>query len=118
MSQYEDFTLNQGADFSIQLELVDKNQAKKSLAGYTGKGQIRKTYSSSDSDAVTFAVVIPSPASSGILNLQLTNAQTSAMKSGRYVYDVEISSNDSASNTLVERILEGQITVSPSVTRN
>ena len=39
MSQYEDFTLNQGADFSIQLELVDKNQAKKSLSGYTGKGK-------------------------------------------------------------------------------
>jgi len=39
------------------------------------------------------------------------------MKAGRYVYDVEISSIDSAANTLVERILEGQITVSPSVTR-
>jgi len=118
MSQYEDFTLNQGADFSILLELVDKNQAKKSLSGYTGKGQIRKTYNTTDSDAITFGVSIPSPASAGKLNLQLTNAQTSAMKAGRYVYDVEISSSDSASNTLVERILEGQITVSPSVTRN
>jgi len=117
MSQYEDFTLNQGADFSILLELVDKNQAKKSLSGYTGKGQIRKTYNTTDSDAITFGVSIPSPASGGKLNLQLTNAQTSAMKAGRYVYDVEISSSDSASNTLVERILEGQISVSPSVTR-
>ena len=117
MSQYEDFTIDQGADHTIQLELVDLQGAKKDLEGYSAAAQIRKTYSSSDSDAVTFSSTIPSPASDGILNLTLTNTQTAAMKAGRYVYDVEISFTDSADNTIVERILEGQITVSPSVTR-
>ena len=117
MSQFEDFTIDQGTDFNIQLELVDKNNAKKNLAGYSCAAQIRKTYSSSDSDAVTFSTQVQTPATDGVLNLTLTNTQTSAMKAGRYVYDVEISSTDSAANTLVERILEGQITVSPSVTR-
>lgn len=117
MSQYEDFTIDQGTDFNIQLELVDKNNAKKNLDGYSCAAQIRKTYSSSDSDAVTFSTQVQAPATDGVLNLTLTNTQTSAMKAGRYVYDVEISSQDSAENTLVERILEGQITVSPSVTR-
>ena len=117
MSQYEDFTIDQGADQVLQLELVDKNGAKKSLTGYSVAAQIRKTYSSSDSDAVTFSSQIASPASDGVLNLTLTNSQTNAMKAGRYVYDVEISYQDSSSNTIVERILEGQITLSPSVTR-
>ena len=117
MSQYEDFTIDQGTDFNIQLELVDKNNATKNLAGYSCAAQIRKTYSSSDSDAVTFSSQIASPASDGVLNLTLTNSQTNAMKAGRYVYDVEISYQDSSSNTIIERILEGQITLSPSVTR-
>tara|TARA_R110000796_G_scaffold26398_5_gene73431 strand:+ start:666 stop:1022 length:357 start_codon:yes stop_codon:yes gene_type:complete len=117
MSQYEDFTFDQGADQSIKLELVNTDGTKKNLAGFTANAQIRKSYSSSDSDAITFSTQFESPVSTGVLNLTLTNTQTSAMKSGRYVYDVEISSQDSASNTIIERILEGQITVSPSVTR-
>jgi hypothetical protein len=117
MSQYEEFTVDQGTDFSIKLELVNKDGTKKNLTGYSAAAQIRKTYSSSDSDAVTFASQFEAPRSDGILNLTLTNSQTGAMKAGRYVYDVEISSTDSADNTIIERILEGQITVSPSVTR-
>mgnify|MGYP001599998446 FL=1 len=117
MSQYEDFTIDQGADQTIQLELVDTNGAKKNLTGYSVAAQIRKTYSSSDSDAVTFSSQIQSPAEDGVLNLTLTNTQTGAMKAGRYVYDVEISYSDSGDNTIIERILEGQITISPSVTR-
>jgi len=39
------------------------------------------------------------------------------MKSGRYVYDVEISATDSFGVTTIERILEGKLTVSPSVTK-
>lgn len=117
MSQYEEFTVDQGTDFSIKLELVNKDGTKKDLTGHSAAAQIRKTYSSSDSDAVSFSTQFEAPRSTGILNLTLTNTQTGAMKAGRYVYDVEISSQDSAANTIIERILEGQITVSPSVTR-
>jgi len=39
------------------------------------------------------------------------------MKAGRYVYDVELSYQDSDENTIIERVLEGQITVTPSVTK-
>lgn len=117
MAQYEDIIIDQGADQTLQLTLVDIQGDAKDLTGYSASAQIRKTYNSSDSDAITFATLIPTPASSGVLNLTLTNAQTSAMKAGRYVYDVELSYVDSSANTIVERILEGQITVSPSVTR-
>jgi hypothetical protein len=46
----------------------------------------------------------------------LTNAQTQTLNpKKRYVYDVEISVLDGVS-TVVERVLEGKLTVSPSVT--
>ena len=117
MAQYEDITIDQGADQTLKLELVDTSGAKKNLTGFSASAQLRKTYNSSDSDAVTFTSQIPSPATDGIVNLTLTNVQTGSLRSGRYVYDVEISNVDSAGATIVERILEGQITVTPSVTR-
>ena len=115
MAQYEDFTIDQGSDITLQLELVDINQNAKNLTGYSGASKIRKTYNSSDS--VSFSVQVPSPATDGKLNLTLTNSQTGAMKAGRYVYDVEISYQDSSANTIVERILEGQISITPSETK-
>ena len=52
----------------------------------------------------------------GIVTLSLTNVQTDTLKVGNYVYDAEISFTDTNSNVIVERILEGKIRVSPSVT--
>ena len=51
------------------------------------------------------------------MTLSLTNIQTDDLKAGRYVYDVELSFIDSAGDTIVERVLEGRVQVSPSVTR-
>ena len=65
---------------------------------------------------VGFAVAINTPASDGIITLSLTNQQTDALRVGNYVYDVEISYEDSNNRTIIERILEGKIRVSPSVT--
>jgi len=42
----------------------------------------------------------------------LTNAQTNAMKAGRYVYDVEITSSGGTKT----RVLEGQLEITPGVT--
>ena len=51
-------------------------------------------------------------------NQNQTNTQTDTLLTrGRYVYDVELSFVDSSSNTIIERILEGNIEVSPSVTK-
>ena len=78
---------------------------------------MKKTYNSDSSDTQAFNAVVSSPAADGIVTLSLTNAQTNALKAGRYVYDVEISFNDSSGSTIVERILEGKIQVTPSVTK-
>jgi hypothetical protein len=52
-----------------------------------------------------------------VTTIALTNTQTDALKPGRYVYDVEISFVDSDGDTIIERVLEGKIEVTPSVTR-
>lgn len=117
MSQYEDITIDQGADHTIQLELVDGNGNAKNLTDHSLAGKVKKTYTSDSDYTWDFTATIQSPATDGIVNLGLSNTQTDAMKAGRYVYDVELAYIDSASNIIVERILEGQINVTPSVTR-
>jgi hypothetical protein len=59
-----------------------------------------------------------SPAAAGKCTLTLTNTQTDAMKApGRYFYDVELSVVDSDGDTIIERVLEGVLDITPSVTK-
>ena len=116
MATYEDFTIDQGADLALQIELVNPDGSKKDLTGYTAYAKMKKTYRSEES--VDFTAVIPDPALEGVVTLSLTNLQTDALSTrGRYVYDVEIAFVDHEGHTIIERILEGKIKVNPSVTR-
>jgi hypothetical protein len=118
MAQYEEITIDQGTDVAIQLELVDADGAAKSLLGHTVTAKMKKNYNSTDSaDILSFNSIVATPSTAGICTLNLTNSQTDALRAGRYVYDVEISFVDSNSNTIVERVLEGRIQVTPSVTK-
>ncbi len=116
MATYEDFTIDQGADLALQIELVNPDGSKKDLTGYSASAKMKKTYRSEDS--IDFTAVIPDPSPEGIVTLSLTHLQTDALSTrGRYVYDVEISFVDEDGHTIIERILEGKIKVNPSVTR-
>ena len=117
MAQYEEFSIDQGADVAVELQLVDENGVKKNLTNFTVYAQMRKSYNTIDDEAITFNSIIATPPSDGVVTLSLTNTQTEALKRGRYVYDVELSFEDSDGNTIVERILEGRVQVTPSVTR-
>ena len=118
MAQYEEITIDQGSDVAIQLELIDHTGAAKSLINHSIAAKMKKNYNSVDSaDIQNFSTIVATPSTAGICTLSLTNSQTDALKAGRYVYDVEISFVDSNSNTIVERVLEGRIQVTPSVTK-
>lgn len=117
MAQYEEFTIDQGADVAFELHLTDTTGAAKDLNGYTVNAKMKKNYNSDSADTHDFTTIVASPATDGIVTLSLTNTQTDVLKSGRYVYDVELSYLDSDSNTVIERILEGRIQVTPSVTK-
>ena len=108
--------INTGTSFSqtFNLEATETNSPY-NLSGMTPTAQIRKH--ASRSSKTDFVATVVSPATAGMISLSLTHEQTSALKAGRYVYDIELSYTDSAANTIIERILEGQITVTPSVTK-
>ena len=80
------------------------------------KHKMKRNYNAAE--GVDFTCLVSDPPTSGIVVLSLTNTQTDALNtSGRYVYDVELSYNDTDGNTVIERILEGKIKVNPSVTK-
>jgi len=108
---YTELTINQGATFESDLDLVDDDGSAINVANYVFSGQIRKSYYSLNPTAnLTLNIV---NAASGNVNIYLSAATTSNIKAGRYVYDVKMT--DTA-NT-VTRIVEGVITVTPQVTK-
>ena len=118
MAQYEEFNVDQGADVAIQLDLINPTtNLAKNLTGYSVRAKMKKGYNSDSADTVDFTSIVASPATDGIVTLSLTNTQTDNLKAGRWVYDVEISFADSDDNTIIERVLEGKIKVTPSVTK-
>lgn len=118
MATYEDFTIDQGSDVALQLELVNHDGSTKDLTGYTVEAKMKKNFNSDSEDTIIFTSIVADPATDGIITLALTNLQTDELSTrGRYVYDVEISYLDEEENPIVERILEGKIKINPSVTR-
>ena len=104
--------INAGTNFSqtFNLESGDTNSPL-DLTGYTVSAQMRKYAGSST--ATTFTTDIVSPGTLGKIIISLTPEQTTNLKPGRYVYDVIITSPTS----VVTRVVEGIVTVLPSVTR-
>ena len=117
MAQYEDITIDQGADVAVELHLADNTGAVKNLTNHSVAAKMKKTYNSDSDNTQAFNAIIATPPASGIVTLSLTNAQTNALTAGRYVYDVELSFTDSSSATITERVLEGKVFVTPSVTK-
>lgn len=103
-------TVDQGADFSTSVELTTDDLDVVDLTGYSASAQIRKTYSSTN--AVSFGITMNEDI--GMLLLSLSASQTANMTPGRYVYDVTVTSS---SPTVVSRIVEGIVTVTPRVTQ-
>ena len=104
--------IDQGADFSITVDVSDVNGNQLNLAGYTAAAQIRKTYESSTLSA-TFTTAISNPTTDGQVTLSLTDTITKALSPGRYVYDLVVTDGSSIST----RVVEGQAIVTPGVTR-
>jgi hypothetical protein len=78
---------------------------------------MKKSYNSDSADTLSFTAIVVVPETDGIISLTLTNAQTEVLKPGRYLYDAELHYLDSDSQLIVERVIEGRITVTPSITR-
>jgi hypothetical protein len=104
--------IDQGSDFNSTLTLEDTIGNPLDLTVYTVRGQVRKTYTSSSSYAFACTKLISQ--GPGKIKIELSPDQTGMMKPGRYVYDIEIVHN---TGIPVVRVIEGQVTVTPRVTR-
>jgi hypothetical protein len=109
MATKANLVIDQGTTFSTDLSLQDKNGDPLSLGGFTANSVIKKWYTSQTS--VPFNVSINT--ASGTITLELDASTSANLYAGRYVYDVDIT--ETATGT-VSRVVEGIITVTPSVT--
>ena len=111
MAIYSNFTIDQGTSFKANIDITDTDGDALSLSGYTVAGQLRKSFASTTFTAFNSSV---SNESNGTIEIVLSPTQTGELKSGRYVYDVEITKTSTGEIT---RVIEGQIEVTPGVTR-
>jgi hypothetical protein len=109
MAQIQNIYIDQGTTFSLSLIVNDQVGDVKNLTDYTAAAQMRKSYYTNTSIDFNADVSLPEE---GEVTISLTAEETSAIKAGRYVYDIEISNED---ETL--RVLEGIVVINPEVTK-
>ena len=105
-----DIVIDQGSDFSIQLDLKNNGSAV-NLTGFTARAQLRATPTSSEL-AASFTINFTDRAN-GILKMEMTNSTTAGLPPGKYYYDLESVSGGG----VVTRLLQGVARVTPNVTR-
>lgn len=118
MANSINLNVDQGSDFSDTIEVKDHNNDPFDLTNYEVRGMIRKSYASSSFYVITAS--IDTPPTEGKITIQIPSFLSNGMKSGRYVYDIEIYqiSTDSPPQELnVKRIQEGSIFIHQNVTR-
>ena len=103
--------IDQGSTWSKQITVYQTDGTTvQNLTGYTVSSQLRKNYTST---AYTTINATNNSPTNGIIVMSLTAVQTAALKSGRYVYDLQIAAADGT----VTRVIEGIITIRPEVTK-
>ncbi len=105
--------IEQGSTFEVSIKIFESDDTPRDLTGLVINAQLRRNYRSRM--AVDFAVDVFAP-TEGQFKLKLTAQQTKILRSGRYVYDVEVV-DDSVAPIVVARALQGTARVTPEVTR-
>lgn len=110
MATFTELYIEQGASFTANVNLIDSNNGVLNLYSYTANSQFRKSYQSATAYNLDVSVV---DSANGEILLSMTSANTANVKAGRYVFDLVVTD---ALQTKT-RVIEGIITVLPSVTR-
>ena len=103
--------INAGATFSQKFDLVNTTTSGPlDLTGYAVEAQIRKWAGSNSKTDFTSTIM---DAVGGVVKIELDPTQTSAIKSGRYLYDILVTDTNSQKT----RVVEGSVLVREGVTR-
>ena len=112
MTAYVELFMDQGATFSNVINLTDDiTNTPINVANYIVTSQLRRSFYSVNASANLICTVTNS--ANGEIVLSLPAANTANLKPGRYIFDVKTIDGDNVTS----RVLEGLITVTPSVTK-
>ena len=104
--------LNAGEDWNAVINLLTPDgSANRDITGHTVSSQVRRHWKSVSAKTSLVLTILDEAA--GSLQLDMTAAQTSLLKSGKYVYDVELTETATGKK---ERVIEGVFTIRPEVT--
>jgi len=107
-------TIDQGADWYITFIYENPDGTPVNVTNYSAALQIRTSPLAKTAVlTLTNASGISITGNTGTFACHATNVQTSAITNGKYAYDLEITSPSS----VVTRVVQGTIEVSPQVTR-
>jgi len=113
MAARANLRIDQGTTFSTDVTVTNSDGTAFDLTGYTASAKLSQGYASTKT-RTSFTTAINADPTTGIIILTLSADQTSALEApARYVYDVEILKT---ADSTITRVIEGIITVSPSVT--
>ena len=113
MAARANLRIDQGATFTTDVTVSDNDGTAFDLTGYTASAKLSQGYASTRT-RTSITTTINSDPTTGIITLTLTADQTNTLDApARYVYDVEITQT---SDSTITRVIEGIITISPSVT--
>ena len=102
--------INAGADWMADINLLNDDGTGRDITGHTFESLIKRHYRSVTSIPIDITV---ENAVAGNILLKLTSAQTSALKSGKYLYDIEMTRT---ADNFKERIIQGVFTIRPEIT--
>ena len=115
MAHYEDIEVDQGASVKYQIQCLGPDGEVRDLSNYRVRGRLNRSYDADSDEGTDFLVTIDAPPTQGLINFSLNAGQTALLTRRRYVYDIEIE-YEQDSDQIVERVLEGKVLVSRSVT--
>jgi len=110
MAAITNFYIDTGSTFGAVISVKGSDGLPLNLTGYSVTSYIRKSYASSAH--IDFNATIYSTAG-GQIRVSLTDENTTDVKPGRYMYDIEI--QNSAGERL--RVSEGIIIFTPQITK-
>ena len=104
-------TVDTGTNFYREFYLDSIDGTPLDLTGYTAKSEVRK-HPQSVGAATTFSVSFVDR-SNGLIRLSLSKKETTAIKAGRYVYDVMLTDSSNKKSIVVEGMFNARLDVTP-----
>jgi|688.fasta_scaffold569328_2 hypothetical protein len=110
MAAYAELVLDQGTTFNTIITVTDDTtNLPVNVTNYIVSANIKKSYYSANNTS-SFQTTI-NDAANGNISISMTASESALIKSGRYLYDVKITSP----GNVVTRVIEGIITITPRV---